>query len=161
MLNRKCTICRTSKLFREIRSAYKPFFHRYLPIGCAYSTHRRLELEIWRFSCRRRQRQQQTYKPIALPLAHARGVKIITPSSLTFQARGLERWSGRLQTLLQPVRLLCHSHRGPKSAYGGLPGFIQDGGYSREEPGRPLSHNNIICPGPCAVFSCGCQRGYR
>ena len=46
----------------------------YLPIGCAYSTHRCLELEIWRFSCRRRQQQQQTYKPIALPLAHARGV---------------------------------------------------------------------------------------
>ena len=34
---------------------------------------------------------------------------------------------------------------------------MQDGGYSREESGRPLSH---ICPGPCAVFSCRCQRGY-
>ena len=33
----------------------------------------------------------------------------------------------------------------------------RDGGYSREEPGRPLSH---ICPGPCAAFSCRCQRGY-
>ena len=33
----------------------------------------------------------------------------------------------------------------------------RDGGYSREEPGRPLSH---ICPGPCAVLSCRCQRGY-
>ena len=76
----------------------------------------------------------------------------------TFRALGWNAGQGTLQTLLQPVRLLCHSHRGPKSAYGGLPGFIQDGGYSREEPERPLSH---ICPGPCAVFSCGCQRGYR
>ncbi|MCG8624361.1 MAG: hypothetical protein MJE68_20500 [Proteobacteria bacterium] len=38
--------------------------------------HRHLELEIWRFSCRRRQQQRQTDKPIALPLAHARGVII-------------------------------------------------------------------------------------
>ena len=68
----KCTIYSTSKPFWEIRSSYKPVFHRYLPMGCAYSTHRRLELEIWRFSCR-----QQTDKPIALPLAHARGVIII------------------------------------------------------------------------------------
>ena len=79
----------------------------------------------------------------------------ILPS--TFRALGWNVGQGTLQTLLQPVRLLCHSHRGPKPAYGGLPGFVQDGGYSREEPGRPLSH---ICPGPCAVFSCRCQRGY-
>ena len=78
----------------------------------------------------------------------------ILPS--TFRALGWNVGQGTLQTLLQPVRLLCHSHRGPKSAYGGLTGFIQDGGYSREEPGRPLSH---ICPGPCAVFSCRCQSG--
>ena len=80
----------------------------------------------------------------------------ILPS--TFQALGWNVGQGTLQTLLQPVRLLCHSHRGPKSAYDGCTGFIQDGGYSREEPGRPLSH---ICPGPCAIFSCRCQRGYR
>ena len=61
MQNRKCTICSTSKPFWEIPSAYKQFFHRYLPIGCAYSTHRRLELEIWRFSCRRQQ-QLELYR---------------------------------------------------------------------------------------------------
>ena len=75
MLNRKCTICSTSKPFWAIRSVYKPVFHQYLPIGCAYSTHRLLELEIWRFSCRWQQ-QRQTDKPIALLLAHARGVII-------------------------------------------------------------------------------------
>ena len=58
---------------------YKPVFHRYLLIGRAYSSHRRLEREIWRFLCRQRQRQRgrqqrQTDKPIALPLAHACGV---------------------------------------------------------------------------------------
>ena len=73
MLNAKCTICSASKPFWAIRSPYKPVFHRYLPIGCAYSTYRRIEHEIWRFSCRRR-RQRQTDKRIALPLAHARGV---------------------------------------------------------------------------------------
>ena len=80
----------------------------------------------------------------------------ILPS--TFRALGWNVGQGTLQTLLQPVRLLRHSRRGPKSAYGGCTGFIQDGGYSKEEPGRSLSH---ICPGPCAVFSCRCQRGYR
>ena len=65
MQNRKCTIYSTSKPFWAIRSSYKPVFHRYLPIGCAYSTHRHLELEIWRYLCRRwKQRQRQTDKPI-------------------------------------------------------------------------------------------------
>ena len=66
MLNRKCTICTTSKPFWAIRSAYKPVFHRYLSIGCDYSTHKCLEREIWRFSCHRRQRQD-------IPCACARG----------------------------------------------------------------------------------------
>ena len=48
----------------------------------------------------------------------------ILPS--TFRALGWNVGQGTLQTLLQPVRLLCHSHRGPKSAYGGFTGFIQD-----------------------------------
>ena len=74
-VEQKCTICSTSKPFWAIQSPYKPVFHRYLSICCAYSPHKRLELEIWRFSCRRRRRQQrQTNKPIALPLAHAQGV---------------------------------------------------------------------------------------
>ena len=56
-------ICSASKPFSAIRSAQKLVFHRYLPIRCDYSTHRCLELQIWRFSCRR-----------ALALAHARRV---------------------------------------------------------------------------------------
>ena len=61
--------------------------------------------------------------------------KKITPSSQYLPSSRLEHWKGRLRILPQPVRLLYHSPicRGPKSAWGG----IQDGGYSREEPGRP------------------------
>ena len=79
MLNRKCTIYSAKKPFWEMWSPYKPVFHRYLPIGCAYSTYRSLELEIWRFSCRQRRRRQMT-----LPLAHARGV---TNSSVSKEFR--------------------------------------------------------------------------
>ena len=62
-----------SKPFWAIRSTYKPVFHQYLPICCAYNAHKCLEREIWRSLCRRQQRQ--IYKLTALPLAHARGVK--------------------------------------------------------------------------------------
>ena len=71
MLNRRCTICNTCEPCSAIRSLQKPVFRRYLPIRCAYNTHRYLDLEIWWFSCRRRQQWWQTYRPITLPLAHA------------------------------------------------------------------------------------------
>ena len=106
MLNRKCTICSTSKPYWEIRSAYKPFFHRYLPIGCAYSAHRRLELEIRRFSCRRRQQQlqqQQTYKPIALPLAHARGVMMLGYFGLLLNVQEQRPYHSSTPTSKQPL----------------------------------------------------------
>ena len=100
MLNRKCTICSTSKPFWEIRSTYEPVFHRYLPIGHAYSMHRCLEREIWRFSCRqRRQRQRQTDKPIALPLAHACGVKI--NNSIACMCRHACTVVNRIQHMIQ------------------------------------------------------------
>ena len=98
MLNAKCTICSASKPFWAIRSPYKPVFHRYLSIGCAYSAHRRRELEIWRFSCRRQwQRQRQT---IALSLAHARGVIIclsyVFNVACCVQHNNNIEWAGRL-----------------------------------------------------------------
>ena len=55
--------------------------------------------------------------------------KDVTPSSLRPR---LECWSGRLRTLPQPVRFLCHSHR------------------MREEPGRSPSH---LCPESYGSFS--------
>ena len=83
--------------------------------------------------------------------------KLYDPILPDLPSSRLEHWSGRLQTLLQPVGLLCHSPRGPKSARGGGTGFIQDGGYSREDTGRSLSH---LCPDPYGSFSCKCQRWY-
>ena len=96
-VEQKYTICSPSKPFWAIWSPYKPVFHRYLPIGCAYSTHRRLELEIWRFSCRRQQRRQ-TDKLIALPLAHARGV-IIFEMIVQIFIHNLPLWSYRKLTI--------------------------------------------------------------
>ena len=57
----------------------------------------------------------------------------ILPS--TFRALGWNAGQGRLQTLLQSVRLLCHNHRGPKSAYGGYTGFIYPLGWGVFEGG--------------------------
>ena len=71
MLNWRCTICSACEPCSAIQSIQKPVFRRYLPIRCAYNTHRCLDLEIWQFSC---WWQWQTYRPITLPLAHARGV---------------------------------------------------------------------------------------
>ena len=70
--DRKCTICSASKLFWAIRSAYKPVYtdiYRLVVLQRA-QTPRTRDLAI---SCR--QRQQRPGKPIALPLAHARGVR--------------------------------------------------------------------------------------
>ena len=65
------------------------------------------------------------------------------PAPRTFRALGWNVGQGTL------VRFLCHSHRGPKSAYGGVTDFIQDEGVFKGGPGRPLSH---ICPSPYASF---------
>ena len=73
MQNEKCTICSASEPYSAIQRALEPVFCRYLPICGSYSTHRCVELEIWRFSWRWQTDRQQT-KPIALPLVHARGV---------------------------------------------------------------------------------------
>ena len=35
---------------------------------------------------------------------------------------------------------------------GGLPGFVQDGGYSREEPGRPLTSSSPDSPSRKSLF---------
>ena len=65
-------IYRSSELCSAFWSVQKPVFHQYLAIRCAYSNHRCLKVEIWRFLC---PQQQRTDKPIILPLAHAHGVK--------------------------------------------------------------------------------------
>ena len=59
----------------------------------------------------------------------------ILPS--TFRALGWNVGQGTLQTLLQPVRLLCQSHRGPKSAYGGLQALSRMGGIRGRNLGDP------------------------
>ena len=70
------------KLFSAIQSVWKPFFHQYLPIGCAYSKHRCLELEIWRFLYQRRQlitmidRQTNCFTPCACARGNYRNYKI-------------------------------------------------------------------------------------
>ena len=66
----KHTICDARGACQRNRSILKPVFHQFRPIHCAYMSLRCLHVKIWRFSCW----QQQTYKPITLPLAHARGV---------------------------------------------------------------------------------------
>ena len=58
----------------ESKHTESQFFRRFRLIHCAYVLLR--YLKIWRFSCGQQQQQQQTYKLIALPLAHAHGVKI-------------------------------------------------------------------------------------
>ena len=97
MLNGKCTICSASEPCPAIWNVQKPKFQRYLPIRCAYSTHRCLELEIWRFPTTTTtdgqtdcftpcayargnnhnnddRRIYRLDRPVTLPLAHARGV---------------------------------------------------------------------------------------
>ena len=49
---------------QQLEEYRRQFFIR---ICCNYITHRHVDLEIWWFSCRPRQQQWQTYKPITLP----------------------------------------------------------------------------------------------
>ena len=97
MLNGKCTICSACEPRSAIWSVQKPIFLGYLLICCVYSTNRYLEVEIWWFSCRcwQQQRQRQTYRPITLPLAHARRV-ITTNVALRCM----------VMTLSRPIRFL-------------------------------------------------------
>ena len=76
--SRMCTIPQTLSLFLSRRGwrtrLIKGNFSNFMllsaqPTCCTYKSLGCLDLEIWRFSCQRRQT-----KPIALPLAHARGV---------------------------------------------------------------------------------------
>ena len=71
----KSTICDAHGPCQRNRSILKPVFCRFRLMHRAYMLLRCLDLEIWRFSCRRR-RQWQTYKLITLPVAHVRGVTI-------------------------------------------------------------------------------------
>ena len=66
--HQKGTICDTCGLCQRNRSILKPIFCQFRWILCAYMSLRYLDLKMWWFLC-----WQQT-KPIALPLAHARGV---------------------------------------------------------------------------------------
>ena len=68
-------------LFEQFEARINQFFTDiYRLIVLIARSHGCLEREIWRFSCRRRQRQRQT---IALPLAHARGVNILPDTPTT------------------------------------------------------------------------------
>ena len=68
----KHAICDVRGPCQIIRSTVKPVFCQFRRISCACESLRCLDIEIWRFSCGRRQTN-----PIALPLAHARGVKSV------------------------------------------------------------------------------------
>ena len=64
----KRTICNARGPCQRNWSILKPVFRRFRQIHCAYESLRYLDLEMWRRQTDDRQ------KPIALPLAHARGV---------------------------------------------------------------------------------------
>ena len=68
----KSTVCDTHGPCQRNRSILKPVFHWCRRIHCTYESLRCLDLEMWQFSCRR-QTTDET-KPIALSLAHVRGV---------------------------------------------------------------------------------------
>ena len=69
-------------LCQKNRSILKLVFRWFRRIHCAYESLRYLDLKMWRFSWWWRWQTDRQTKPIALPLAHARGVIItVCPST--------------------------------------------------------------------------------
>ena len=91
MLNEKCMIC-------------KPVFRRYQPIRGSYSTQWRRTRDLAIFMTTTDRRRQTNVNPIALPLAHARGVT---------RAVVWERANTSRQEFTRciPTRLLAMHHR--------------------------------------------------
>ena len=89
MLNRRCTICSVCEPRSAIRSVQKPVFHRYLPTRCAYNTRRCLDLEIWRFSCRRQ------------PGKHRSRMRLINDRYTACIGVGVDKW--RTNTVNRPT----------------------------------------------------------
>ena len=80
--------------------------------------------------------------------------KEILPHPPYLPSQGWNAGKGDCGYYRSQLGFCINRHRGRGSLQKGGTGFIQDGGYSREEPGRPLSH---IYPGPYSSF----QRTYQ